>query len=490
VLSIHEYIIKNNENNFFTGPLSADIDEMPISKLTAAEKKERIERMLETNRGPLLTQEELEAKKIKKMDTVGKQLLCTLRLPSVPGAATAAPIGPAKLEPRHNFKSEECKQSVKQRTPSQVGHDAIAKHVQKNYFDKGATPNWTEVSRFFGLNDGRSAQRLFDQSQQKQDPLPTFSNAILNIERKLAFLQKAEEFRASQLQQDAKDWIKVIDSMRLEQIQESKPNTVLEDLSKLDMRTYKKLIDWALPEKQSTTKILTNGRIQGQQEPRNAISCAAAVLAEFPDTAPEVIWSHDVFTIYLDPTNNAVKVVRMPKGTLAELAAMRLTPGVQSHAGSAQLGKIALPAFAGFDASGELLEIIILNVDSNVPQPEKGHPYSIYPLECNGSNPNPVHNSTVFAAVLPYQFNEDAFMQQVWSTIVIPKSDERCYQLMRMELEGALQPIAVPEATPSPLPSRTQDVVSQNLVPWIEGCVFFESFLLQLADPAPLFRIL
>jgi hypothetical protein len=76
---------------------------MPTSKLTAAEKKERVERMLETNRGPLLTEEELEAKKIKKMEAVGRQLLCTLPLPSVPGAATAAPIAPAKLEPRHNF---------------------------------------------------------------------------------------------------------------------------------------------------------------------------------------------------------------------------------------------------------------------------------------------------------------------------------------------------------------------------------------------------
>jgi hypothetical protein len=425
---------------------------MPKTVLTAAEKKERVERMLETNRGPTLTKEQVEEKKIKRMESLGKQLLCTLNIPSASGHDDDAATEPdTNLQPRTNKRPRDDEaQQAKLRAPSDVGQDTIKKHVQKHYLDKNVTPNWSEVARFFSLNDGRTAQRLFDKTEPEKDPLPSVSNHILNIERKKQFKEKAEEYRSQQLQQAEPEWTKVINQLRLEQLQESKPNTVLDDLKKLDGRTYKKIIDWALPDKSSTTKVLGNGRIQGQQEPRNQITCAAAVLAEFADTAHEVIFSHDMFTIYIDPTNNKVQVVRMPAGTLAELAAMRLTPGVQSHAGSANLGKIALPAFAGFDATGELLEVIILNVDSNVPHPEKGQPYSIYPLECNGSHKNPVHNSSVFAAVLPYQFNEDAFMQQVWSTIVVPKSDERCYQLMRMELEGALKPIAIPEPTPSP----------------------------------------
>jgi hypothetical protein len=134
------------------------------------------------------------------------------------------------------------------------------------------------VGKFFGLADGRSAKRLYDSVDAIKDPLPEVSNHTLDIMRKNKFWNAAQAFKnAQQLQQDAPKWKIVINELRLEQVKETKPNTTLEELEDLDARTYAKLIDWAVPERRSTTKVLTQGRIQGQQEPRNVITCAAAV---------------------------------------------------------------------------------------------------------------------------------------------------------------------------------------------------------------------
>ena len=442
---------------------------MPPKTLTGAEKKALQQRLLETCRGPVVTPAMKEEMKQKQLESLKKKLEDTFGCFATHFSDASGKVEEKVLQPRTNFKRErqdsDNEVSAPTRTPSDVGDAAVHKYALKQYTDKGMTPHWTNIAAHFGLASGQAAHRMYDSFEEKKivDPCPSVKNHILNIKYKNIFWEEGQKKRGGvQLQNTVPEWKVVINLLRLDQAKETRPNTVLDDLPKLDDRTYNKLIDWACPEARHTTKVLTAGRIQGQDEPRNAITCAACVMAEIPGTAPEVIFSHDMFTIMVDNTSGKVSVVRLPAGALKELAAGNLTPGVESHGGPV-LGKCSIPAFGSFDATGEVLSLIQLNVDRNVPHPDPGQSYCIYPLEAKGSHKNPVHNSTVFAAVLPYGFSEDALMQQIWSTIVLPKSDERCYQLLRLQLGGTLQPISAPESTPSASP------VSEE--PW--WCNFF-----------------
>ncbi len=60
-------------------------------------------------------------------------------------------------------------------------------------------------------------------------------------------------------------------------------------------------------------------------------------------------------------------------------------------------------------------------------------------MEAEGHHSNPIRNSTLFAAVIPYDFNEDRFMHQMWTYVILPKTETRCLSLMRMHLEGPLK---------------------------------------------------
>jgi hypothetical protein len=263
---------------------------------------------------------------------------------------------------------------------------------------------------------------------------------------------------AVQEQRSEKVWIKKIDEIRLRQLQVSHPNSDLDDIKPLDSRTYAFILDAVLPEKKSTTKQLGQGRIDAQKVPHNAISCCALVEATFNDTAKECIWSSDMFTLYIDPTTSKAELVRCPEGTLAALRQQKLSPGFEERGDKLHLGKCALPTFATFDVNGDVLSIFLFFIDRNVPHPEDGK-YEIYPMESDGSHRNPIRNSTLFAAVIPYDFDEDKFMHQMWTHIIIPKTETRCLDLMRMHLAGPLQKIR----TPTPSPANSEETYLQSV---------------------------
>ena len=218
-----------------------------------------------------------------------------------------------------------------------------------------------------------------------------------------------------------------------------------------------------LPDDKWTTKQLGQGRIDAQTIPHNAISCCALVEATFNNTAKECIFSSDMFTLYIDPTSRKAELVRFPKGTLAALREQKLSPGFEERGDKLHLGKCALPTFAAFDPNGDVLAIFLFFIDRNVPHPEDGKYETIYPMEAEGHHSNPIRNSTLFAAVIPYDFNEDRFMHQMWTYVILPKTETRCLSLMRMHLEGPLKKIRTPTPSPDLLNLQSSRVNSANL---------------------------
>jgi hypothetical protein len=108
-----------------------------------------------------------------------------------------------------------------------------------------------------------------------------------------------------------------------------------------------------------------------------------------------------------------------------------------------------------FDPNGEVLSKIMFFIDRNVPMPDDGK-YCLYPMESDGDSRNPIKNCSLFAAVIPYEFEEEKLMHQIWTHIIIPKTDARCYDMMRLELAGTLRKIR----TPTPTPDRVSSIAS------------------------------
>ena len=424
----------------------------------ADKKRKRVDRFNLTNHGPALSAEEKLEQKKRKLDNVAKNLATTpgFEFHSAPSLLPSLDIlhqcGDFSEMPKHNRISSEVMVCRVKQQACDVDDQTVFKHIEKTYLDQGVAPNFSAVSDHFGLSKN-APRRKYDRHVasiqcQEDDPLPLTRESTLNINSKRLLMEEVAKYAGPfQEQKSESKWIEFIDELRLQQLQESAPNTGAEDIKKLDDRTYHGILDLVLPERRSTTKMLGDGRIDAQQVPHNAISCCALVEATFADTAKEIIFSSDMFTVYIDPTSNKAQYVRCPEGTLAALREMKLTPGFEAKGETLNLGKCALPAFMTFDPNGDVLSEIMFFIDKNVPIPDDGK-YCLYPMESDGSHRNPVRNSTLFAAVVPYQFDEDKLFHQIWSYIIIPRTEARCYDLMRQELRGLLQKLKTPTPTP------------------------------------------
>jgi hypothetical protein len=417
------------------------------------------------NHGPELTEEQKEEKKRKELDSVAKNLAVTsgFKFSSVPFLCNTPeePLDLSLLPKTNRSSSHQAIVSSVRHAPSDFTDETIHKHIMKTYVDQNIAPNFQAVADKFGLSKN-APRRMFDRHilslQKEEDPIPSIRSSTLDIKSKRLLLEEVDKFRgAKQEQRNEKNWKAFIDELRLKHLLETEPNADADSIPKLDKRTYETIFELVLPDKSSTTKQLGNGRIDAQQVPHNAISCCALVEATFNDTAKEAIFSSDMFTVYIDPTSNKAQYVRCPEGTLAALRAMNLTPGYEEKGETLHLGKCALPAFMTFDPNGDVLSKIMFFIDKFVPIPEDGK-YCLYPLESDGSHKNPVRNSRLFAAVLPYQFDEDKLFHQIWSLIIIPKTDSRCYDLMRLELRGQLQKLR----TPTPTPESDRELPDQS----------------------------
>jgi hypothetical protein len=434
---------------------------------TSAANMKRAERFNLSNHGPPMTAEDREEAKRRKLQSVAKKLEISFGFDDckvVPSLDLLKPVtfqDFAELPKTYRDLGSMTIPRHQHRSPSDVGDEVLYNYVIKNYVDKGISPNFAAVADHFSLSKN-APSRMFErhsQSLQKFEKIDPWNNSLrtctLDEPRQQELIATVASYKgAIQKQKTERKWKDIIDQLRLKQLQETQPNSDQDDVKQLCPATYKKIIDAVLPDKKSTTKQLTQGRIDAQTIPHNAISCCALVEATFNDTAKECIFSSDMFTLYIDPTSNKAELVRCPEGTLAALREQKLSPGYEERGDRLHLGKCALPTFATFDPNGDVLSILLLFIDKNVPHPTDGK-YEIYPLESDGSHRNPIRNSTLFAAVIPYDCDEERFMHQIWTYIILPKTDTRCLDLMRLMLEGPLQKIRSP--TPSPNSSQSSD---------------------------------
>ncbi len=421
----------------------------------------RAERFNLGNHGPPKTAADEHESKRKRLESLAKNLSIDFGsgglevvVPSFELLKPATAQDFAELPKQYRDPSEMPREKIESRAPAEVGDEAVYKHVHRTYLDKGAAPNFAAVSTFFGLSK-MAPRRMFDRhsaviaNMGKHDPLGSIRSSTLGETQKQDLIAAIAPYRgAVQEQRVEEKWIEIIDELRLKQLQQTQENTVQDDVKKLDGRTYAAILDAVLPERKSTSKQLGQGRIDAQAIPHNAISCCAMVEATFNDTAKECIFSSDMFTLYIDPTTSKAELVRCPEGTLAALREQKLTPGFEERGDKLHLGKCALPTFATFDPNGDVLNMFLFFIDRNVPYPADGK-YDVYPLESDGSHRNPIRNARLFAVVIPYEFKEDRFMHQMWTDVIIPKTETRCLDLMRLVLQGTLQKIGAPTPSPS-----------------------------------------
>jgi hypothetical protein len=152
----------------------------------------------------------------------------------------------------------------------------------------------------------------------------------------------------------------------------------------------------------------------------------------------------------------------MTQATWEALRAEHLGPGYadddsKKTSKKPVLSKVGIPNYACIQASGDVRAIVIIFIDQAIPKVAVGKRYSIYPLQCNGSFRNPVHNSFVFAAMVNAEFEEDCLMQQIWCQIIIPKSEKNASDLIR----AAMTPIQV---LPEPSTSRSMPRAARGSV--------------------------
>jgi hypothetical protein len=443
-----------------------------------ADKKRKLaERFNLANHGPELTEEEKIENKKRKLEMLAKNLAIAPGFVFASGPTSLPSLGilqPHSVDfkdlPKKNRKASDAVISSVSHKPSDFEDETIYNHVVKTYLDEDRAPNFSAIADKFGLSKN-APKRMFDRHVQSigrencpENVLSCTRNTTLSINSKRLLLDEVNKYLGPvQEQKCEKKWEEFIDTLRLKQLQETEPNADAECIKRLDARTYQAILNAVLPEKSSTTKMLGDGRIDAQRVPHNAITCCALVEATFNNTAKEVIFSSDMFTVYIDPTSNKAQYVRCPEGTLDSLRAMKLTPGYEEKGETLHLGKCALPAFMTFDPNGDVLSQIMFFIDKNVLMPEDGK-YCLYPMESDGSHKNPVRNSNLFAAVIPYQFEEDKLFHQIWMYIIMPKTEARCYDLMRQELRGQLQKLRSPTPTPDrETPERADSAARTDL---------------------------
>ena len=255
---------------------------------------------------------------------------------------------------------------------------------------------------------------------------------------------------------------KMIDELRLEQFieEEGAPNANLETIGRLCQQTYDKIMLWAAPVRKSTDKHLTEGRLDAQQEVRNHIAFASVVQAEMHDRpiAKELICSADMFTFWHDPGSGKTKWVRMTQAAADQLRDQKLGPGYSGkRKDKPVMGKGAIPVYGCIDASGDIVCLVEIFADPGVPAVDPTvELYHMYPLQALNSFSNDAYNSYVFAAVVHIDYDEEAMLQQIWETIIIPKQTKRAHDLLRMRVVESARTVGLP--TPSQSQSQSKSI--------------------------------
>ena len=370
---------------------------------------------------------------------------------------TVAPRRSVGQLPAYRTAAPAKKKSV---SSSSVEPLAVYTYVSKHYPDVNNV-NWSAVADVFRLSDHKTAQRKFNKHVASLTPKeeiiwPTI--ACLDQKHKKKLLEIRAQYDGVRIQQlQTEQWKTKIKEQLLAQFQEKEaaPNASLDDIKSPSKKTYKKILDFLVPKEVNTKKKLTEGRLTANDEPRNPFTLACVVQALMHDRpqAKELVDSSDMFTLFVDPSTGKSRAVRMTQATWEALRAEHLGPGYadddsKKTSKKPVLSKVGIPNYACIQASGDVRAIVIIFIDLAIPKVAVGKRYSIYPLQCNGSFKNPVHNSFVFAAMVNAEFEEDCLMQQIWAQIIIPKSEKTASDLIR----AAMTPIQV---LPEPSASRS-----------------------------------
>ena len=121
------------------------------------------------------------------------------------------------------------------------------------------------------------------------------------------------------------------------------------------------------------------------------------------------------------------------------------------------MGKGAIPVYGCIDASGDIVCLVEIFADPGVPAVDPTvELYHMYPLQALNSFSNDAYNSYVFAAVVHIDYDEEAMLQQIWETIIIPKQTKRAHDLLRMRVFESERTVGLP--TPSQSQSQSKSV--------------------------------
>ena len=432
-------------------------------------RQERAERMSKTCRGPSKTVESLQQGVDKKLARLKKGLHFEKRDEQVaPRTLAEAEVAIAPLFKRQTGGIATV---ANPKAPSQVDALTLFNYVEN--LKKKQKVNWSEVATAFKLNSGKAAVAVYKRYDsvvesmklENRDPAPHIH--ALDLKRKRALLlhaQEGEGGRVLHLQEE--QWDDYIDQLRLEQYKEEEnaPNANLDTIGKLCEQTYTKIKDWAVPHRKSTSKHLTDGRVDGQNEPRNAIAFATVVQAEMHNRpiVKELICSADMFTFWHDPSSGKTQWVRMTEAAAAQLRDQKLGAGYTGKSSKPVMGKGAIPVYGCIEAAGDIVCIVEIFADPGVPfvDPQVAL-YHVYPLQTLASFKNPAYNSFVFAAVVNIEYDEEAMLQQIWETIIIPKQTKKAHDMLRARIAKTISTVGLPTPSQSlSVSSRPQNVAN------------------------------
>ncbi len=422
-------------------------------------RRERAARLSKTCAGPSATVEDLQQKVTKNLSRLEQSLNFEKRDKDVGARRAGGGSGAAAHHPLKRHKAD-IPDVVNPKTPSQVDSLTLFNYVEglktKSGLDK---LNWSAVASSFNLNSNKAALSVYRRhcavvesfKPENHDPAPHIY--ALDLKRKRQLLLHAQSFEGGRVRQLTEDqWDAYIDELRLEQYKEvnEAPNANLDIIGKLCDHTYFKIKDWAVPHRKSTDKHLTEGRLDAQNEPYNHISFAAVVQAEMHDRpiVKELICSADMFTFWHDPSSGKTQWVRMTQKAAEQLRDQKLGPGYAGKSNKPVLGKGAIPVYGCIDAAGDIVCIVEIFADPAVPAVDPSVAlYHMYPLQTLDSYRNAAYNSFIFAAVVNIDFSEEALLQQIWETIIIPKQTKKAHDMLRARIASAVPTVGLP--TPS-----------------------------------------
>jgi hypothetical protein len=413
--------------------------------------------MSKTCAGPFATLEDVQQTVAKNLSKLEKSLHFEKREDDVPARRVE---GGARLNRPFKRHKEDIPEAVNAKLPSQIDSLTLFNHVEGLKIKSGlAKVNWSAVATAFNLNSNKAARAVYDRyvkvaqslKPENHDPAPHIH--ALDLKRKQQLLLHAQSFEGGKVRQlDDDQWDAFIDELRLEQYKElhDSPNANMDTIGKLCDQTYDKIKDWAVPHRKSTNKHLTEGRLDAQNEVRNHIAFAAVVQAEMHDRpiVKELICSADMFTFWHDPSSGKTRWVRMTKKAAEQLRDQKLGPGYAGKSNKLILGKGAIPVYGCIDAAGDIVCIVEIFADPGVPAVDPSTQlYPIYPLQTLASFSNSAYNSFIFAAVVNIDFSEEALLQQIWQTIIIPKQTKKAHDMLRARIATTVPTVGLP--TPS-----------------------------------------